>query len=231
MKRIILGVAAALFLSAGQAAADGLPSKGYVKGPDAGPNWNGFYIGAGIGAGSSTSELDVNLGGFSVLNFDGFGSDGFFGTVTVGYDRVLRPGWVGGVFADYDFGSNASSDVTLLTFINIPLIEFQNSWSIGARLGVLATPATLVYGTAGYTQTDVDILGGALSTELSGYFLGGGIETFLASRWTLKLEYRYTDYGSENLLNIGGNNGLNVDLDTTTHSARAVLSYKFGSHD
>jgi outer membrane immunogenic protein len=232
MKRVILGVAAALFLSVGQAAADGLPSKGYVKAPDAGPNWTGFYIGAGIGASSAVSALDINAGGFSIVNFDGFGSAGTFGTITVGYDRVLRPGWVGGVFADYDFGSTQATELTILSAFTIPLIELQNSWSVGARLGVLTSPSTLVYGTAGYTRTEMDILGGlggalGLPTRIDGYFVGGGIETFLASKWTLKLEYRYTDYGSETLVDLGGGA---IDLDTSTHSARAVLSYKFGSH-
>src|SRR5262245_30331128 len=50
MKRLILGVAAALLLSTGPAAADGLPSKGRAAAPvaSAGPNWNGFYLGVGI---------------------------------------------------------------------------------------------------------------------------------------------------------------------------------------
>jgi len=46
MKRLILGVAAALLLSAGPAIADGMPTKGSIKSAPAaaGPNWNGFYL-------------------------------------------------------------------------------------------------------------------------------------------------------------------------------------------
>src|SRR5262245_20081119 len=48
MKRLILGVAAALLLSAGPAAADGLPSKGAVKAAapvEAAFSWRGLYAG------------------------------------------------------------------------------------------------------------------------------------------------------------------------------------------
>lgn len=237
MKRIILGVAAALFLSAGQAAADGLPSKSHIKGPEysAAPNWNGFYIGAGIGAGAAVSELSADFLGVNVFNFDGIGSAGAFGIVTVGYDRVIAKGVVAGVFVDYDFGSNISSDVSIFGGLGgptIPLIDINSSWSVGGRLGVLTSPSTLIYGTAGYTWTDVEILGGffpGLPSSMEGYFVGAGIETFLHSNWTFKLEYRYTSYDTESLFSIPGL--INVDLDTQTHAARAVLSYKFGHRD
>src|SRR5262245_13900100 len=61
MMRLILGVATALLLSAGPAAADGLPSKGQVRAPvAAGPNWNGFYVGLGIGAGAVVHDLSAS---------------------------------------------------------------------------------------------------------------------------------------------------------------------------
>jgi outer membrane immunogenic protein len=230
MKRLILGVAAALFLSAGQAAADGLPSKGHVKGPDYSfaPSWTGFYVGAGLGAGAATSELSLDVAGLgNIFSFDGFGSAGTFGTVSAGYDHQFGK-VVAGVFVDYDFGSNISSDLSILG-IGIPLIDFNNSWSVGARLGVLTSQSTLVYGTAGYTRTDVDIIGGlipGLPTSLEGYFVGAGIETYLHSNWTFKLEYRYTDYDNETLFAIGP---VSLNLDSEVHSARAVLSYRFGN--
>lgn len=234
MKRIILGVAAALFLSAGQAAADGLPSKSHMKAPETavGPNWNGFYIGVGVGAGAVTHDVslsaDLGEGGesFELFGLNGLGGEGFFGTVTIGYDRVIRPGWVFGVFADYDFGSSISTDVSLLGFG--ASIDQNYTWAIGARLGFLANAGTLVYGTAGYTETEFDFLG--LTTQsFGGYFVGAGIETFLRSNWTLKLEYRYAQYGSENLLPEGF--PVSLDIEPTTHTARLVLSYKLGQHD
>ena len=237
MKRLILGVAAALMLSAGPAAADGLPSKGHVKAtPAAGPSWNGFYVGVGIGAGALVADKPVTghyydhedtLQSYKITSTE-FGGEGVFGTVTIGYDRVLHPGWVGGVFADYDFGSSISSGVfnvfPTTTFGGSASIDQNHSWAVGARLGFLPSPSTLIYGTVGYTQTDLDVFHYGSET-FSGYFVGAGIETFLRDNWTLRLEYRYSDFGSETVFDTYR---VTADLDPSTHTARLVLSYKFG---
>jgi outer membrane immunogenic protein len=246
MKRFILGVAAALLLSAGQAAADGIPSKGHVRAPvaDVGPNWNGFYVGVGIGAGAvvhdvslSAQEYDyaeemrvLDMGGSSI-GLDGLGGEGIFGTVTVGYDRVIRPGWVAGVFADYDFGSNISTEI-YGGGESFSLADHNYSWAIGARLGMLANPGTLLYVTAGYTQTEFDFFEGSLSKTFDGYFVGAGVETFLRDNWTLKLEYRFTQFDSETLASgYIGPIALSIDDEPSMHTARLVLSYKFGQRD
>jgi outer membrane immunogenic protein len=231
MKRLILGVAAALMLSAGPAAADGMPTKGSVKAPAAatGPNWNGFYVGVGIGAGALVADKPLfGYGYHSDERYDisstEYGGEGVFGTVTIGYDRVIRPGWVAGVFADYDFGSSISSEKTVFGYG--ASLDHEHSWAIGARLGFLTNPGTLLYGTVGYTETGLDVFHLGSST-FTGYFVGAGIETFLRDNWTLKLEYRYSDFGSETLsepyyFQPG------AELDPSTHTARLVLSYKLG---
>lgn len=229
MKRLMPGVAAVLLLlSAAPAAADGLPSKGSVRAAPvaAGPNWNGFYVGVGIGAGAVVHDVSVSdYSNRNVFTFDGIGGEGVFGVLTVGYDRVLRPGWVGGVFADYDFGSSISSDVSF--FGGSASIDQNHSWAIGARLGFLTSPGTLVYGNVGYTQTDLDVF--TLGSEtFNGYFAGAGIETFLRDNWTLKLEYRFSQFDEETVLDF---EGVKVDLEPSTHTARLVLSYKFGHRD
>jgi outer membrane immunogenic protein len=233
MKRLILGVAAALILSAGQAAADGLPSKGHVKSAaaEAAPNWNGFYLGVGIGAGAFRADKPVSIEGYELANTE-FGGEGVFGTVTVGYDRVIRPGWVAGVFADYDFGSSMSSDSDLL-LIGPFSIDHNFSWAIGARLGFLTNPGTLLYGTVGYTQAEFEpsaryLPGFFKSPTFDGYFVGAGVETFLRDNWTLKLEYRYSKFDDETIFSY---DGLKADLDPSTHTARLVLSYKFDHRD
>lgn len=208
MKRLILGVAAALMLGAGQAAADGLPSKGVIRGPD-GPEvapwtWTGFYLGAGIGGG--VTEIDVNG-----ANGDG---EGILGTVVLGYDRQFGGRWVAGVFADFDF-----SDIS----VNVGGVDVDQtySWSIGARLGALVTPKTLLYATGGYTQTELE---GGLEGTADGYFVGAGLEHMLRDNWTLKFEYRYSEFEAD--VEQGG--VVVGDAELTSHTARLVLSYKFG---
>jgi outer membrane immunogenic protein len=209
MKRLILGVAAALMFSVGQAAADGLPSRGGVRDldrPEAGTwNWTGFYLGAGVGGGAQVVNLGSDVGG-----------EGAFGTVIIGYDVLVGPRLVVGVFADYDF-SGISGDVLADNgdgTVSAITLDHNYSWSVGGRLGLLVNPATLVYGTGGYTQAEFE-LGGDPQT-FDGYFVGGGIETSLRDNWFLKLEYRFSDH-----------TGQDVDVDATLHTARATLTYKF----
>jgi outer membrane immunogenic protein len=224
MKRLILGVAAALIFTAGQAAAEGLPPTSRIRGPEpVAPNWTGFYLGVGVGAGAVVHDLSVGCCGHEIFGLDGLGGEGFFGTVTVGYDRVIRPGWVAGIFADYDFGSNISTDVRI--FGESGSIDHNHSWSVGGRLGFLANPSTLVYGTAGYTQAEFDFFG-VTSKTFDGYFVGAGIETFLRQNWTLKLDYRFSQFNAETF-----DLGYCVDLEPSSHTARLVLSYKFGQRD
>jgi outer membrane immunogenic protein len=208
MKRLILGLAAALMLSTGQAAADGLPSRGAVRGPE-GPevgtwNWTGFYVGVGIGGGSLEVESDA------AGNGDG---DGILGTVVVGYDRQFGPGLVAGVFADFDF-SDISANVGRAD------VDQTYSWSIGARLGGLITPKTLLYATGGYTQTELE---GVLDGTADGYFVGAGLEHILRDNWTLKLEYRYSAFQAD----VVENGAAAGDADLTSHTGRVVLTYRF----
>lgn len=81
-------------------------------------------------------------------------------------------------------------------------------------------------GTGGYTQAEFDFE--ALSPTFDGYFVGAGVETFLRRNWTLKLEYRFSQFNSENL---SDDCPWLVDLEPSMHSARLVLSYKFGRSD
>jgi opacity protein-like surface antigen len=145
---------------------------------------------------------------------------GAFGIVSVGYDKVLKQGWVGGVFADYDFGSGISGDVSVGGVQTS--LDHNHSWAVGARLGYLVTPSTLLYGTAGYTQAQVE-LNGFGSQTFGGYFVGAGVETFLRQSWTVRLEYRYSDFGEERIVDTAS---MTADLDLAMHTARVVLTYR-----
>jgi outer membrane immunogenic protein len=246
MKRAILGVAAALMLGAAPAVADGVPNKGRIKHTDPAPSWNwtGFYIGGGIGAGAVVHDVTVSEsrqpdllaltlseGGGNVLSFDGVGGEGIFGTIIVGYDRLIRPGWVAGVFADFDF-SGISTDLSIPHYFSASL-DHRHSWSIGARLGMLSSPTTLWYAAAGYTQAEFDFssseyIHGLSSPTFHGYFVGGGVESLLHGNWSLRLEYRFSQFGSETVFDY---DGLRVDLEPSMHTARLLLTYKFGHRD
>lgn len=156
--------------------------------------------------------------------------------------------------------------------------ETQNSFDVGARLGFLPTNSTLVYVAGGFSTIKVhqktsynsfaafgsqnSIYGdtGSLTNSYNfetsktsseykpGYFLGAGVETRMTDNVSLKLEYRYSDYGTiksnassnnasiqdgtagndfEFYNSLNGNYNISQKTDLTTQSIRAVLNYGF----
>ena len=116
-----------------------------------------------------------------------------FGTVQVGYDHLLGHHLLIGAFADVDlyFGDDDDS------------FDLNHTWNVGGRFGFLVMPNVLLYGVGGYTQagldTSIHIPSGPKLDDFDnpkGWFVGGGGEVKLHHGVSLKLEYRWADYGS-----------------------------------
>jgi outer membrane immunogenic protein len=257
LKTLLVGGAAALVFMTSHAVADGMPRRA----PDASvvwmPNWTGPYVGVGVGGAFATHDRsakhvyeDTTVLDVTRLWDDHHGRSHVFGTVTLGYDYQFSGLWVAGAFVDYDFGNrnDRTRFVDFGGFSDVHLSqEHGHAWSIGGRLGVLSSPSTLLFVSAGWTQvsTDADlsfVFGGterrlSLDKDRDGWFVGAGIETqlgWLGSNFSLRGEYRFSrfdDDGHRRLtLDEGAdwNRRLEFDRDTDVHSVRAVLVYKFG---
>jgi outer membrane immunogenic protein len=217
MYKMMLGLAAGLTLLSGAAMADGSRGKA-ASCCDAARPWTGFYLGTGGGAAAVVTEISADD-----LSFNGIGSEGVFATVLVGYDRMLTSRVVGGIFADYDFASNVSTDFSIEN--SGISAEQRNTFSLGARLGVLSSPTTLWYGTVGYTQTEFDLKAVGLGTpDFKGFFVGGGVESQLHGGWNLRAEYRFSQYDSETFFE-------SFNLEPSAHSARLAVTYKWGREE
>ena len=100
--------------------------------------------------------------------------------------------------------------------------------SVSARAGLLLTPETLAYiiGGYSYSEYDVDIDLGAGSTSFDekydGFHIGGGLEAMIGQNATVRVEYRYTDYGGEDW----GTGGI-VDVSPSTHTGTVGLAWTF----
>jgi outer membrane immunogenic protein len=188
---------------------------------DAPMSWTGVYIGVGIGAGASVTDLSAREEDYQLADLDGLGGEGLFGTVQVGYDRQLSSRFVLGAFLDYDF-SNISTEFR--GFGRDVDVDLDHMWSIGARAGVLTSPDTMVYALLAYTQGQYDLsdLNGG-DVDVNGWSVGGGIETRLADNWTLKGEYRFTQFDDETVFST---EGFSIDAEPSVHTARVVLSYR-----
>ena len=219
LKTLLVGGAAALVCMTSHAIADGMAKRAPAASVACCEtyNWTGAYIGAGVGGAFTTHDRsakdivdDYGTAYVTRLFGDHDGRSHAFGTVTLGYDHQFGR-WVAGVFADYDFGNrnghNNPADIG--GFYDMRLSQKDgHAWSIGGRLGVLASPSTLLFLSAGWTQvsTEADLSFGwdggdyriKLDKEHDGGFVGAGIETQLGRGLSLRGEYRFTRLDDDN---------------------------------
>jgi outer membrane immunogenic protein len=198
--------------------------------------WNGFYLGAGAGIGAmklrQTADLTPLFGYVATIDNAG---DGVFGALQAGYDFSLNRWLVLGAFADLDFGNVRS--VPLVDVADPSLndtIDLRRAWSVGGRFGVVPQSRTLWYVPFGYTGASVREHNISINADqetvdktLHGWFAGVGAETFVATHWSVKLEYRYAQLGNGIFYTDRGGNRFYIDAHE--HSVRAVASYRFGA--
>ena len=210
--------------------------------------WTGFYVGGQVGyefgrstalasspvigglAANSGSKNGVIGGGhvgylFSTQSLPVLGS--FFGGAS-----GFGTGGVFGIEGDVD-GTSARTSYLLGGIGNSARENIQGS--VRGRLGV-AFDRVLVYATGGAAfgdlrNTYVNTLTGGFdnySHTRVGYTVGGGVEYAFTNNFSLRAEYRYTDFGSftDNLANSTGG-GVNVRHRETDNRVQAGFSYKF----
>ncbi|MCY6381994.1 outer membrane protein [Hoeflea prorocentri] len=182
-------------------------------------DWSGFYVGAGGGYGAVVHELSSPI--FGGVTFNGIGGEGFFGEITAGYDFQFSNGVVAGVAASGRYGNIGTS---LDVFGLNADLNAEYGFDIVGRLGYTVAPNTLAYVLGGYTWQHFDLstnFGFGTDWNSGGYVLGLGMEHVLRGKWTLKSEYRYAKYNSQDFF--GG--GLSVD--PSTHTFHTTLNYRF----
>ena len=230
MRKCVAFIACVLLQSTGAFAGDFLTST---------DGWSGFSVGAGIGAktidqnATAAAErwdlfkkktcfwyyyCDTDYYGTKPEYLKGSMNDDawkIFGTVQVGYDRLLFDRVLIGAFADYDFHPEGDEHASFSYKGNSLSgdLDRAGTWTVGGRLGYLVTPRFLVYGLGGFSRMNQD---GSVTAafdgpkyaplptsvtlttgDLDGWTTGGGIETKLDridKRLSLKVEYRYSRF-------------------------------------
>ena len=255
IKRFLLSTAA-LAAVAGTAYAADLPSRRappvYAPPPPIPVfTWTGLYVGGQVGyefgksnafayipatgagfAANSSSKNGVIGGGhvgylFSTQSLPVLG--GLFGGGGFGTGGVI------GIEGDVD-GTSARAAYLLNGIQNNARDNIQGS--VRGRLGV-AFDRVLVYGTGGvafgglhntYINTFTGVADSVDHTRV-GYTVGGGVEYAFTNNMSLRVEYRYTDFGrfTDNLANSTG--GLvNVTHRETDNRVQGGFSYKFDAY-
>ncbi|MEZ5843317.1 MAG: outer membrane beta-barrel protein [Hyphomicrobiaceae bacterium] len=206
-------------------------------------NWTGVYLGFGVGAGAINHQLDVQIPAIPAgVTFDGIGGEGIFGTIQIGADLQLNRSFVVGLFLDYDY-SGIKTDASFVApgVVATGEIPVDDMWTIGARLGYLTSPSTLWYVGAGYSQMRMGAATGSISfggpplvgsfplPDFQGYSLLAGVESQLWNNFSIKLEYRFTQFERESVFNIP--QVVDIGLEPSIHAARVVASYRFNLGD
>jgi outer membrane immunogenic protein len=255
IRSIVLAAISSALLGSVAIAAD-LPSeKGppvYAPPPPPVFSWTGVYIGAqvGYGWGQFSSSSFLPDGTFIETNPNA-NAQGVIGGGHVGYNYELGSlggflpglgGTGGGIVVGIE-GDVNGADVTGSGFDTSGFYfgreRTQIDGSIRGRLG-LAFDRVLVYGTGGvafasvqHNITDFTGFEESHTTGRTGWTAGGGIEYAIDNNWSVRVEYRYTDYGSygvfyDSLAFPGaGIVPFNFHVRDTDNRVQAGFSYKF----
>ena len=181
---------------------------------------------------------------------DSFGADGVIGGGHVGYNFVTRPlGGFGGAIGVFGFegdvdGSSYRKPVTGIIFGNgfmafpfsgsVAGVDVGVQGSVRGRAGV-AFDRLLLYATGGVAFADisssVDFINDATFQHTRvGYTVGGGVEYALLNNVALRVEYRYSDFGSfTDPLAAAATPSATVRHHETLQRVQAGVSYLFAT--
>jgi outer membrane immunogenic protein len=249
MRRLRFAALAAVAIIgfASVASAADMPRKAPVYAPPPPPvwSWTGFYI--GVNAGGSigrdpTTQSNESTG--EVLGSFTMSPAGFVGGGQIGYNWQFAPNWVVGV--EGDFQGTSQKDSSCVGDCNNTFGDFYYTaeqrlkWFATARARLGYTNGDwLWYVTGGgawgeihndfrvFTPTDIEA---SANFNLSGWVIGGGVETHLWGGWTAKAEYLYMDLGSFTDIGIdtpNTGNTFTMRSDVRDHIVRVGLNYKF----
>lgn len=233
LSKFLLSSSLLLAMAASAAAAD-LPSeKGppvYAPPPPPVFSWTGVYIGAQAGYGwGHTSDYTLFPRG-AVVQDVGSNSSGFIGGGHAGYNYQIGQ-FVVGLEGDVN-GSTSHSNETNFGFVGDGREEFDAS--IRGRIGY-AFDRVLIYATGGGAFGDfhsslTDPFGVVESHNPGdiGWTVGGGLEYAIDNNWSVRAEYRYTDYraGGINYTTLAGS-PFTIHEHLTANRVQAGFSYKF----
>lgn len=226
---------------------------GFYVGANAGASWKngatrgGAYV---IDTPYSYSIGSVEVNGVNqtgVLPNYTQGALGITGGLQAGYNWQVSPMFMVGAETDFQgtsMGSGHNGNVsTALAYLNATAPYSQTfvgasaanqvNWfgTVRGRVGVVAMPSLLVYGTGGFAYGDVQRVGGLWTSSAvqTGWTAGGGVEYKFTPNWSVKGEYLYTNLSGNNT-NSWYNAGVGVDNinnKTTFQTVRAGLNYNF----
>ena len=222
MKKILVSLAAGSALAAVPAMAQ-----------DAGPaqSFDGFHVEGLAGydiakAGSSVDDDSTIVNDQSIdgaLFGVGAGYDYRMGNVVIGPEAEVTWSTAKTEFTNGDFEG-----------FGVGNVKTNRDLYVGARVGYVVSPRTMVYAKGGYTNAKFDVRNGDGSVETNtdidadGWRIGAGVEQAVSNNVFAKLEYRYSNY-EKGELDYRGDipDGQRFDLDLDRHQIVAGVGVRF----
>ncbi len=158
--------------------------------------------------------------------------DGLLYGVGAGYDVNLGSAVVG-VEGEFTDSTAKSSRHDFTEDFGFGRVKQGRDLYIGARAGILADPATLVYVKGGYTNAKLKVLAGDTnqstdtSFKLDGWRIGAGVERAINENTFAKIEYRYSKYDSGHISYANGATSSEFDVDTDRHQVVGSVGFRF----
>ena len=206
-------------------------------------SWTGFYVGAEFGGqwGNNSGSVVDNSTSGTVTTSGSYNTSGVVGGGLVGYNYQINQ-FVLGVEGDLTGSSNQGRFSTTNAF-NLTGVNLSQNTQYGFGAGVRgrlgwAIDHTLIYATGGWAYETIDqtynnnlvnnILQQKISTDRSGYTVGGGVEYAFNYNWSARLEYRWTDYGKY-VSNYSNLLSASIQQHPTDNTVMAALIYHFAA--
>ena len=238
IRKFLLSSAAILAATGASFAAD-LPSRRappvYVP-PVPVFTWTGIYVGGQIGYEFGRDAFQYG-GILPYVYGAGYRPDGVVGGAHVGYNfssqglfgNLLGAGGVIGIEGDVN-GSGYSRSVGVIPGVTLST-RTPIDGSIRGRIG-FAYDRALFYATGGAAFADLrngyTNFGFPANVSIGhtriGYTVGGGVEYAVTNNWSVRAEYRYTDYGTYTDFPYGA---VAVRHKETDNRVQIGFSYKF----
>ena len=168
-----------------------------------------------------------------MLTTGSYNTSGVVGGGLIGYNYQINQ-FVLGVEGDLTGSSNQGRFSGALG-VRSQDTQYGFGAGIRGRLG-WAIDHTLIYATGGWAYETIDqtyanplinnFLSQRISTDRSGYTVGGGVEYAFNYNWSARLEYRWTDYGKyvSNYSNL-----VSIQQHPTDNTIQAALIYHFAA--
>lgn len=248
LRRFLLASAGAAALAGSAVAAD-LPLRSppppYVPPPPV-FTWTGLYAGASVGYAWANDHASISDPGIlttvvgdvvvpgvpAVFVPFGLSPSGVIGGGQIGYNLQYNQ-WVLGLEGDV---SGLSLSQTRFAGFDSVRTQSNIQGSVRLRAG-FALDRVLLYATggAGFAGIENTYSSGfgfdSIGRTRTGWTVGGGIEYAVTNNWSIRAEYRYSDFGhyTDFLINSGAGIGANAQHHLTQNQVEVGVNYHFVS--